>query len=459
MLSSRHEVDIRFRHIFSCELNDDERDYILEAFEEDCGSKNIFIDGSTSESRSADAIESALDVLTCVRPTHDIYSIGLGRYVSARELLGAQGIWQVDSENIKAFAKMTSSTKFAQDMAGNAFSSTACQAAFLASLVVCDVWREVHPATPGSVQRNDLENPPSNMQLVASCSSKRAKVSSKQPASAETTSVDLPKLDQPSKNHAVPSLVPTRRLRKKTSLAVAKAKPKRQRGVGAGNSKGKGKSKMATIYEKEAIMAAYDDAVEKGIPKPKTVVSNMPGYFKGCMFDSKWGRVRKEQKWSLLVTTAPELMKKHHEVPNCIRRITHMKTMKHSVAKLGNGSDQELEQIHMPLPLQMVVEDMLMDRICNGEELNMQSVKSILVFCTELWNLVTGSMRDMFQDMALAKIHQKDAELAALPKEELATKVEEVVESAKDLLRPIRIAANDATLLWLVEAFLALCCG
>ena len=393
-----------------------------------------------------------------MRPSHYIYSVGLGRYVTAEELLAAQGIWRIDSENVAAFDAMTSVPKFAHDIAGNAFSSTACQAAFLTSLVVCDAWRDVQPATPSSIARHDVPNPQSVSSVP--CSSERVDKSCAQEMDpVESTHVAIPKHDKQKKRAASPPQIPTRRLRKKTSLAVTKAKQKGVRGVGAGNRQGKGKSKMASIYEKEALMSAYDDAVQKGNPYPIKVVRNMRGYFNGCVYDSTWGKIRKEQKWTLLCTTAPELMKKHHEVPNCIRRIMHIKTMKHAITKMGDGSDQQLEQIHMPLPLQMVVEDVVMDRICHGEEMNMQSVKSILVFCTELWNSVTASMRDTIQDKALDIIRSRDAELAQCSSEELTQKVKAVIQSALDLLRPIRIAANDATLLWLVEIVSALCFG
>ena len=57
--------------------------------------------------------------------------------------------------------------------------------------------------------------------------------------------------------------------------------------------------------------------------------------------------------------------------------------MKHAVSSLN-----AIDQIHMPVPLQTVVEDMLMDRILLGEEINMQYAKHVLIFCTELWNSV-----------------------------------------------------------------------
>ena len=114
------------------------------------GSDNVFFDASTSVSRSESQIECALDVATCVRPTHGIYSVRLGRYLHAEELLACQGIWRVDSENMQVWDAMVKREKFAQNMAGNSFSATVCQANFLTCLIACDGWRELQPATPGT---------------------------------------------------------------------------------------------------------------------------------------------------------------------------------------------------------------------------------------------------------------------------------------------------------------------
>ena len=425
---------------------------------QDCGSKNLFFDTSLSEARSDISVEAMLDVLTCVRPTHSIYSVQLGRYVTGAECLKQQGIWRVDSENVSVYDRMAASDKFSQDIAGNAFSSTACQASLLACFISCDVWREMQPRTPGSVAKpkpakHSQQSPsaiPSPLLEVAThgntVSAPSDSVSGGSAPSGSNTTV--------SKGYAMRKVhqgsllpVPTRRLRVKTTLKVDN--PKRKPGNnGSGNKDANGKKKMISIYEKEMILQEYDKAVQKGMKKPQNYVKklNMKGYFRGCMFASKWGTARVQQKWSLLVSTAPELMKKHSEVPNCIRRILNMKTLKHSTATT-EATDPTMEQIHMPLPLQMVVEDIIMDRICHGEEVNMQCVKSVIVFCTELWNTVTVSMRDSLQESTLKIIKNQDAALAQLSDQELTRKVDEVVQSAMIMLRPIRIAENDGALL------------
>ena len=105
-----------------------------------------------------------------------------------------------------------------------------------------------------------------------------------------------------------------------------------------------------------------------------------------------------------------------------------------------------VEQIHLPLPLQMVVEDMVMERIGLGEEVTVQYVKSTLVMCCEMWNTVVDSMKLSLRDRALAMIREQDAELAALNPQELDQKLNEFMTRTQRLLAPIRVSDNDATL-------------
>ena len=105
-----------------------------------------------------------------------------------------------------------------------------------------------------------------------------------------------------------------------------------------------------------------------------------------------------------------------------------------------------VEQIHLRLPLQMVVEDMVMERIGLGEEVTVQYVKSTLVMCCEMWNTVVDFMKLSLRDRALAMIREQDAELAALNPQELDQKLNEFMTRTQRLLAPIRVSENDATL-------------
>jgi hypothetical protein len=402
------------------------------------GSDNVFFDASTSVSRSESQIECALDVATCVRPTHGIYSVRLGRYLHAEELLACQGIWRIDSENMQVWDAMVKREKFAQNMAGNSFSATVCQANFLTCLIACDGWRELQPATPGT---------------AATGNAKRQKIDCRQdvgdtagtPSAAAGTSKSQPLLEkrEDAKKTACLSgsqTIPTRRLRRKTTL-VPVPRPKnpmaKEQEILPQLEKKfvhrSGKRRQSAEHTKKQLL--------EEIKKPMNAIKGMRGYFRSCMAPAKWARSRKAQQWTLVCSTAPALMKKYKEIPNSLRSFMRIPKLKYQ-PKMTTA----VEQIHLPLPLQMVVEDMVMERIGLGEEVTVQYVKSTLVMCCEMWNTVVDSMKLSLRDRALAMIREQDAELAALNPQELDQKLNEFMTRTQRLLAPIRVSENDATL-------------
>ena len=103
-----------------------------------CHDKHLFIDGSTSMSRPS---EHALGVLTCIRPSHGIYSEKLRRWVTVSEMWAAQGLWAINFGNPAAVDSLLSDqVKDAHDLVGNAFSGTVVQAKVLASIVHSFGW-------------------------------------------------------------------------------------------------------------------------------------------------------------------------------------------------------------------------------------------------------------------------------------------------------------------------------
>ncbi len=75
--------------------------------------------------------ECALDVSTCLAPSHQVYSVSLQRHLLPVEHLSLQGVWATDAENIQAFEKMAANDKLARDLAGNGMPATVVQAAIL----------------------------------------------------------------------------------------------------------------------------------------------------------------------------------------------------------------------------------------------------------------------------------------------------------------------------------------
>ena len=99
--------------------------------------QNLFIDCSTSRSRKP---EFACEVTPCIRPTHQIWSNRLNRHVTVDELFRCQGIFRNDFPNPAAYDSLLERSD-AQDLCGNAFTSTVMQAKLVASLVHSQCWR------------------------------------------------------------------------------------------------------------------------------------------------------------------------------------------------------------------------------------------------------------------------------------------------------------------------------
>lgn len=180
--------------------------------------------------------------------------------------------------------------------------------------------------------------------------------------------------------------IPTKRLRQKTSLVPVPEKPQRASENLKGNKNGRGKKKMATIAQKERIMSTYEGALKEKVKKPLKLIQNLPGYFPGCIYESKWGKVRREQRWDVFVATAPQLCGKFKELPNSLRRILKISTMKASPNPKANNNG--IEQVHLPLPLQTAVDDMISERLELGEEVTMSYCKRVLEQGVTLWNQV-----------------------------------------------------------------------
>ena len=351
----------------------------------------------------------------------------MGRYLEVSELLSCQGIWRTDSENLTAFDKMVRQEKMAHELAGNAMTSTVAQG---------DAWRDATPFN--SVEPSANPDPPAPSAPPVEASSGPSSVS----ATDQRMVLQTEEGTEECQGKPV-SWTPRFRLRGKTSLFNAQKKRKK-RGAGPGNKRGKGKSKMPTIYEKEMIMQAYENAKKAGEKKPIEQIRKMRGFFPGCVYPSKWGGQRDLQQWSLLVRCCPKLCHKHKELPNALRKMLDMQSMKRS---MQTTSCSKSETVHIPWPLQVCIEDLIMDRIQLGEEVTMTFAKNTLVFAVELWNESLTSMHALLKKKSIEYLHKGDAALADLEPAELDQKLNAVLEKAHDLLKPIQMSNNEEALL------------
>ena len=138
----------------------------------------MFIDCASSLSWA----ESALDVSTCLAPSHQVFSNHLKRFLLPVEHLSLQGIWRQDAENLHEFDSMVENQKLARDFAGNSFSATVCQASFLTCLITCSAWRQVGIKSPirerprSENESHAAERPSEDASSAVARPSKRRKV-------------------------------------------------------------------------------------------------------------------------------------------------------------------------------------------------------------------------------------------------------------------------------------------
>ena len=332
-----------------------------------------------------------MDVSTCLTPTHSVYSVELQRYLLPTEHLSLQGIWRQDSENHQAFDTMAENGKLARDLAGNSFSGTVAQAAVISCLVTCDAWRHVGVKSPlRSPGKNEISSPmPAAKRRRQSCQNRGEGASSAREAEAMVAPSHQKNGSNPNSGDPAPheSAVPNRRLRRKTAVTLAPPPGKRHRNnqntkyAGNGNKSATGKKKMATLAQKEKIMATYREAQARGDPKAYSLVKKMQGFFHGCVYPSKWGKIRDAQSWNVFLAAAPQLCNKVHEFPQPFRQILKMKNRRQSQRR---PTDQAM--FHLPVPFQEVVEEHILERIGLGEEVQLPYVRNVLRMLVDTWN-------------------------------------------------------------------------
>lgn len=109
------------------------------------GMSNVFIDCASSLQRPTHAAFA----VPCITPRHQIYSIELGRYLTIKDLLNAQGFWE-SCFSPATYRHLLSNPDLAQDIIGNAFSSTVFQAVFIAGLVAAPHAWDTVPEAPST---------------------------------------------------------------------------------------------------------------------------------------------------------------------------------------------------------------------------------------------------------------------------------------------------------------------
>ena len=182
------------------------------------------------------------------------------------------------------------------------------------------------------------------------------------------------------------TLVPGgRRLRRKTKPNLAQKRARA--GTIAGNKKAKGKKRCITIWDKEMLFQEYERIVQSGVEKPMQAFERLKrkGYFCSAFCESKWGRARREQHWTLFCKLKPELAKKCEEVPAAVRDSLGLPLVK---GKLQSGAKKPATNVAICIPpaLELTVEHMVMDRMALGEEVPPSFMEETLKVCASVWN-------------------------------------------------------------------------
>eukprot|EP00438_Fugacium_kawagutii_P002183 Skav228817 [mRNA] locus=scaffold359:353973:361872:+ [translate_table: standard] len=241
------------------------------------------------------------------------------------------------------------------------------------------------------------------------------------------------------KPQSPPNMAPLRRVRGKQSVLLAVPPPKRKRGQGGGNKKACGKSKMVSIFDKEKICKAYDELVANGEACPDKELKKwkMHGYYRGCCLKSKWGQARIEQQWPLLVETAPRLCKAKKELPNSLRQVINFPRL-----KPGNFSTST-SRTFLPPALKHVLEEMIMEKIDRGEEVNINYVKNTTLWLAKLWNDCIASVRERITEQNLDQLRDADSRLAAMTDKQLDEVFSNMTKRADEVLVPIALCSAD----------------
>lgn len=142
--------------------------------------------------------------------------------------------------------------------------------------------------------------------------------------------------------------------------------------------------------------------------------SRPAGLYQGCFSKSHWGNKRIKHKWDLFCKVAPKQAKRYAELPNHVRLVLGVDEMKHSNSKFKvvDGARQ------IPQPLVEALENLLMERIHLGEEVDNDFCTQVLLQLIEVWNSqVQELVSDVKTHVGPNLLKTQDSELGDEPTE------------------------------------------
>eukprot|EP00435_Cladocopium_sp_Y103_P063665 s286_g25.t1 len=391
---------------------------------------NLFIDCATSSSWGG---ESAHEVTPCIRPSHAVWSTKMGRPVHIDEMFLCQGLFESAFPCPAALHSILKQPKQAQDLCGNSFSSTVVQVKLMASLAHSLAWKvlassqpsvdpdvEMVPLKdsaegdephsfedlPGKADSNHSSHQGPADEMVRGSGQKRQaselpdgackfrrRLKGKiccpgytdmaiLPATSQSRSLVGQKKKERRSRRGRPrntSVSPSRRPRKRRAQQPKPPSADPPAGPNGSGEKTEGKKVGNKTGEFESVKQNPD------IRNPEAWMlrnSKSKGLYQGCFSESKWlGRSRK-YKWDLFVQCAEKMAKKMCEVPNVLRPILGIETLK----GMGRLNPEKTGSAVIPPELLSAFETMVLDRVSAGEEVTRSYLKNLLLNMSQVWN-------------------------------------------------------------------------
>ena len=369
---------------------------------------DVYIDTSASEEWGPEWMAGAL---TCIRPSHGIYSLQYRRHVTPGEMLAAQGIFPDDFPHPAELRQLiATSPNLAHDLAGNAFATTLLQSKLLASLVHGHGWRVLarcHQETVQQPQQTETANAGGS-----NASDHLSRLQKNLKRLPQSSPLDQPQCEKTrASGSGSPSGSKVQKQRQKRirptedpdSPAEAGA-AKKQRGY---NQKGD----CISISKKLALIKTWMRyKADPEVKNPGKVMSDfkIPGYYAGCMSKSKWLGSMETYKWEVFEQQCPGLAAIVDEVPNFLRPYLDISTKK--------GREDVL-----PIELTDVMDSLCLSHCEAGVEMDATNVQNMLEMVIAAWNAevekYNGDVQKAADEMLARADQAQSAELGQMEKD------------------------------------------
>lgn len=189
---------------------------------------------------------------------------------------------------------------------------------------------------------------------------------------------------------------------------------------------------MPALAHTKEYEAMKKDETIKSADKEMVRLHSRQGCYQGCFSESKWGRLRRSQKWDLLVQCAPKLAQRHCEVPNSLRGILGISELKHTNGKYS----KKVAGLHQcPEPLARALERVLEERMMLGEECTADFAANTLGALLTVWNQHVGELREAVREAASRELLQ--AQNAQITDQMSTAEVEALTDATRRSLENI----------------------